>query len=222
MKRKRPGFFLAWVDMLYGQMAGFLFLFVLSVMLINPTQTSKPGISMNAEFLIKMSWPDDNFDDVDLHMRLPSGKHLHFRNREVEYALLDHDDLGTNGRYQVNGQLKRVGSHQETITLRAIVPGNYVVNLHVYRTNHTAPGDSGSAVESKPVLPYPVHVTLTKLNPRVDELASVDVVMHELGEQRTAFAFTVLSNGFATVDHDTDIPFIPLKDFPSAAGTEPM
>jgi len=84
MKRKRPGFFLAWVDMLYGQMAGFLFLFVLSVMLINPPQASKPSINMNAEFMIKMSWPDDNFDDVDLHMLLPSGRHLHFRNREVE------------------------------------------------------------------------------------------------------------------------------------------
>jgi hypothetical protein len=222
MKRKRPGFFLAWVDMLYGQMAGFLFLFVLSVMLINPPQTSKPGIDMNAEFLIKMSWPDDNFDDVDLHMLLPSGKHLHFRNREVEYALLDHDDLGTNGRYQVNGQLKRVGRHQETIMLRAIVPGNYVVNLHVYRVNRTVLGDGGSPVDSKPVLPYPVHVTLTKLNPRVDELASVDVVLHEQGEQRTAFAFTVLPNGFATVDHDTDIPFIPQKEFASATGAEPM
>jgi len=136
--------------------------------------------------------------------------------------VLDHDDLGTNGSYQLNGQLKRVGSHLETITLRAIVPGTYVVNVHVYRINRTAPGDGGSAVESKPVLPYPVHVTLTKLNPRVDEVASVDVVMHELGEQRTAFAFTVLPNGFATVDYTTDIPFIPLKEFASAAGKGPM
>lgn len=222
MKRKRPGFFLAWVDMLYGQMAGFLFLFVLSVMLINPPQTSTPGIDMKAEFLIKMSWPDGNFDDVDVHLLLPSGKHLHFRNREVEYALLDHDDLGSNGRYLLNGQLKRVGSHQETITLRAIVPGTYVANVHVYRTNKTVLGDSGATVESNPALPYPVHVTLIKLNPRVDELASVDVAMHELGEQRTAFVFTVLPNGFATVDHDTDVPFIPLKQFASAADTEPM
>jgi hypothetical protein len=216
MKRKRPGYWWAWVDSLYATLGGYMVLVLAAVLLMNPPQQAKPGVEMKAEFLIKMSWPDGNLDDIDVHMRLPSGKMLNFSNREVEYALLDHDDVGVNGRYKISDRWVHIREHLEIISVRAIVPGTYVVNLHVFRENKKLT-ESGEVLESTPQLPYPVHVTLIKLNPRVEELAAVDVVMSEVGQQRTAFAFTVLENGQATVDKESDMPFIPVVK-PSGAG----
>src|SRR5438477_637506 len=116
-------------------MAGFLFLLSLSILLIAPPVPIKSGVESKAEFLIKMTWPAGSFDDVDMHLLLPSGKHLHFRNKEVEYAMIDHDDLGTNGIWWIDGKEQRVKGHEEVITLRALVPGTYVVNIHIFRVN---------------------------------------------------------------------------------------
>lgn len=122
----------------------------------------------------------------------------------MEHALLDHDDLGTNGVYRdASGQMVKIREHKETITLRAIVPGTYVANAHVYRVNEAEDRAAGTT------LPFSATVRLVKLNPRVEELAVADVPLSHLGEQKTAFEFTIGPAGDVTVDRDADVPFIP-------------
>jgi len=118
--------------------------------------------------------------------------------------MLDHDDLGTNGVYRIaDGTVRRIPEHKEVITLRAIVPGTYVANVHVYAIG------AGTAEEpSDPKLPFPVKVTLTRLNPTVVDIARTEVLMMRLGEQRTAFQFVIDERGDAKVDREADIPFI--------------
>lgn len=207
MRRRRPyGFGLSFQDMLMAMIAVYAFLFLIAYALIRPAE-AKPGVQMKAEYVVSMEWPDDNLDDLDLHLLLPDQKMVDFKSREVEHAMLDHDDVGTNGVYRgADGRLTRVREHKEIITLRAIVPGTYVANVHVYRVAPDAPGQP-----ARVHLPFPAKVRLIKLNPRFEELAVADVMLTRLGEQKTAFEFTIHDAGDVSVDRDADVPFIPTK-----------
>ncbi len=205
MRRPRAyGFALSFQDMLMAMIAVYAFLFLVAYALIKPAD-DKRGIEMKAEYMLTLEWPEGNLDDIDLHLLLPDQKMVNFRNREVQHALLDHDDLGTNGVYVgADGKTMRLPEHKEVITLRAIVPGTYVANVHVYRVNADT-----ATWHSDPKLPLPVKVRLVKLNPRVEELAVADVVLSRLNDQKTAFQFNIADNGDVTVDRDADVPFIP-------------
>ena len=187
-----------------AMIAVYAFLFIIAYALIKPAE-AKPGVEMKAEYLLTMEWPEGNHDDIDLHLLLPDQKMVNFNNREVEHAMLDHDDMGTNGFYKTaDGELVRIPEHKEVITLRAVVPGDYVANVQVFRVN-----DDTEDMHSDPKLPFPVKVRLIKLNPRVEELAVAEVVLSRVGEQKTAFQFTIAQGGDMTVDRQADVPFIP-------------
>ena len=205
MRRARPyGFGLSFQDMLMAMIAVYAFLFIVAYALIRPAD-EKPGVEMKAEYMLSVEWPDGSLDDIDLHLLLPDQKMVNFRTREVQHALLDHDDLGTNGLYYgADGKPVRIPEHKEVITLRAVVPGTYVANVHVYRVNQA---ESAESSESK--LPFPVKVRLLKLNPRVEDVAVADVVVSRVGEQKTAFQFTIHDGGDVRVDRGDDVPFIP-------------
>jgi hypothetical protein len=189
--------------MLMAMMAMYAFLFMVAYALIKPADQA-PGVQMKAEYMLTLEWPGGNLDDIDLHLLLPDGKAVDFHHREVEHAMLDHDDVGTNGVYVgADGGRARVAQHREMVTLRAIVPGTYVANVHVYRVNRKM-----LDWQSEPTLPYPATIRLTRLNPRVQDVASVDVTLTREGEQRTAFAFTIAAGGGVSVDRDADVPFI--------------
>jgi hypothetical protein len=206
MRRGRPyGFALSFQDMLMAMIAVYAFLFLIAYALIRPAQ-AKPGVEMKAEYLVSLEWPDDSADDIDLHLLLPDQKMVNFKSREVEHGMLDHDDIGTNGVYWSGGKMHRIREHKEIITLRAVVPGTYVANVQVYRA-----GDDRPEVGARSSLPLPVKVRLAKLNPHFDELAVSEVVLSRVGEQKTAFEFTIGDDGGVAVDREADVPFIPLS-----------
>ena len=65
---------------------------------------------------------------------------------------LDHDDRGsTRERISVNGQTIQNPLNQEIVTIRGIVPGEYVVNAHQFLATSTNK--------------LPVSVKVEKLNP---------------------------------------------------------
>ena len=211
MRRGRAyGFGLSFQDMLMSMIAIYAFLFLVAFALIRPAQ-AKPGVQMKAEYLLTLEWPEGARDDIDLHLMLPDEKIVNFRAREVEHALLDHDDLGNNGVYRdASGRMVPIPEHKEMITLRAIVPGTYTANVQVYRAQEAA-----LAAPASVALPYTAKVRLMRLNPRVEELSVTELPLSRVGEQKTAFRFTVAENGDVAVDRDADVPFIPLTPKPS-------
>ena len=203
---------IAYVDLLL-LMVG-LFAVLMIVAWLQMSDAKKSGISMPAEYVIRMTWPDDAYDDIDLHLLLPSGRQVNFQTKDVEYATLDRDDLGLAGSdlYMVNGKPTAVFKNYEVITLRAIVPGSYAANVHVFSKRDGGVTYLGAYWPPKTVLPYPVHVSLERINPRVQMVVERDVTMTELGEQRTAFAFRIQDDGTVVdVDTSADLPFIPVK-----------
>ena len=216
-KYTKFGSSLAWIDLLYSQNAVFVFLMVAAFVLINPPAKTN-AVEMKAEFIVTMDWPSDSYDDIDVHMLLPDGQRVWFRDKEKGYVLLDHDDIGVNNVFLgADGKVQRVKEHRETVSVRAVVPGTYTVNVFVYRTNPEHLGE-----RNPQTLPFPVTVTLTKLNPRVTELAKVQVEVDRLGQQKTAFAFTVKEDGTATVDRDADRPFVELTPIQPFVPNRPL
>ena len=67
-KRHRSyGSQVAFIDLLFNTLVGFVFLFILAFILINPI-AKKSDIEVVAEFIVKINWPDASPDDIDLWM----------------------------------------------------------------------------------------------------------------------------------------------------------
>jgi len=120
-------------DLLFNALLGFVVMFVLAFILINPIAKSG-AIDPKAEFLITLSWPDGRREDVDLYVEDPAGELVWFRSREAGLMHLDRDDLGERNDVIVVGGRQVVSPlNQEMVSIRGILPGEYVVNLHLYR-----------------------------------------------------------------------------------------
>jgi hypothetical protein len=129
------GTFVPFTDMLFNVVIGLAFMVFIAFALINPT--AKTGaIEMKAELLITMNWPDNDPNDMDIYVQDPAGDIVWYHGREAGLMHLDHDDRGSGReRITVNGRTIQNPLNQEIVTIRGIVPGEYVVNAHEFVAN---------------------------------------------------------------------------------------
>ena len=125
-------------------------------------------------------------------------------SRDVQGVTLDRDDLGrTNDTYiTADGKSHTIKANHETTAIRAVIPGQYIVNVQVYGVKYRD-------AEYNHELPYPVKVRLLKVNPMSKVLVQKEVLVEKAGQQVTAFSFTVKEDG-SVVDIDTEeqVPFV--------------
>lgn len=184
-KRNRTiiGSNLSFNDLLFNVLVGFVMLFVIAFLLINPI-TKKSDIPVKAEFLIVLSWPADAADDIDLWVQRDTEKPVGFSNRENTPLHLDRDDLGrTNDKVIIDGKATTINVNRETTTIRGIVPGDYFVAVHYY---------SMTTIED---LPY--TVTVMKVNP-FRELYSITGTLTSRREIQRLPAFSIDKDGSVT------------------------
>jgi hypothetical protein len=181
-KRSRTiiGSNLSFNDLLFNVLVGFVMLFVIAFLLINPI-TKKSDIPIKAEFLIIMHWPNALADDLDLWVQRDSDKPVGFSNREGTPLHLDRDDLGkVNDQVEINGKIEQLESNRETTTIRGIVPGQYFVGVHYYSMSSNEP--------------VPYTVTVMKVNP-YRELYSITGEMTTKREYHRLPAFEIDADG---------------------------
>ena len=65
---------IGFTDMLFNLLVGFVFLFVIAFILINPP-VKKSDAPKKAEYIITLEWEDDSHDDVDLWVKEPGNHH---------------------------------------------------------------------------------------------------------------------------------------------------
>ncbi|MGI9509938.1 MAG: hypothetical protein ACR2QJ_11405 [Geminicoccaceae bacterium] len=172
---------LGFTDLLFNALLGFVVMFVLAFLLINPVAETG-AVDNKAEFLITLTWPDGRKEDVDLYVADPEGRLVWFRAREAGLMHLDRDDLGLgNDVIQVGGKRVVNPVNQEIVSIRGIASGEYVVNLHLYRDD-----------QSRSV---PVKVKVEKLNPKVELVYYGDITLSRRGEERTAVRFSISADG---------------------------
>ena len=196
----------AFTDLLFNALLGFVVMFVLAFLLINPIAKSG-AIDPKAEFLITLSWPDGRREDVDLYVEDPAGRLVWFRSREAGLMHLDRDDLGErNDVIEVAGRRVLNPLNQEIVSIRGILPGEYVVNLHLYR----ADGDQS----------VPATVKIEKLNPQVQLVFYGPLTLTEQGDEQTAARFSLGADGRVRDLNQLPKPLVPLRRLARAA-TEP-
>ena len=176
-------------DLLFNVVVGLAFLFILAFILMNPVAKTK-DVESKSDFLIQLTWTNTSGDDIDLWVRDPIGNIVSFRNRGAGLMHLDRDDLGlSNDRIlKSDGKYEYIIRNKEIVSLRGIIPGKYLVNVHVYNKKPDAQHKMG---------PSDIHVLLIKLNP-YQEVASADFIASQRGHEFTAFHFTLNSDGDVT------------------------
>jgi hypothetical protein len=175
-------------DMLFNALLSFVFMFLISFMLINPTDTEMK-IDPKAEFLITAVWPDNHPDDIDLYVQDPEGRTVWYHRRDAGLMHLDRDDRGTfRDKVTVAGQIIENPINQETVTLRGFMPGQYIVNIHQY------------VATTRDEL-VPVSVQVVKLNPVVSLIWYETFLIHGRQEE-TIVRFTLDERGEVTALSD--------------------
>ena len=172
-------------DMLFNMLIAFVFCFVVALLAFNPKARKSGDIPAKAEFMVTVSWPDNNPNDIDTWVQEPSGKVLWFRQRDAGLLHLDRDDRGAkNATVLVNGREFSSPIRQEIVTLRGVLPGEYVVNAHYY--------------DSKDQMPVDVSVTVVKVNPQAEIVFNGTQQIPAKGDERTLVRFTLDDAGQVT------------------------
>ena len=168
-------------DLLFNTLLIFVMLFAIAIVAMNPK--AKTGvIDAKAEFIVTVTWPDMNPNDIDTWVQDPGRNLVWFRQREGGMMHLDRDDRGlANDTLVVNGQQVVNPLNQEVVTVRGFLPGEYTVNVFYY--------------ESKNGEPVPVNVSVVKVNPRAEVVFYGTVNVARKGDEVTAVRFTVNRDG---------------------------
>ena len=124
---------IGFTDMLFNILVGFAFLFIIAFLLIKP-EAKKEDFERRAEFVVVLEWDHDQPDDIDLYVQDPTRTKVHFRLPVTNFMYLDKDDLGYANDIvkNVDGTITKVNINREVVTIRGIIPGEYIINAHYY------------------------------------------------------------------------------------------
>lgn len=182
--RRRSGNNITFNDMLFNILLGFVILFVIAFLLINPI-TKNEDIPAKAEFMIVLEWDDESVSDFDLWLQHNDENPIGFNNKDQNGANLERDDLGyANDIIVIDGEKRIIRKNREVINIRGVIAGDYYINVHAYSFRENAPTT--------------VRVTVIDINPRYSEAYSLDARL--LGQSYVARlpAFTIDKDGNIT------------------------
>lgn len=166
---------------LFKMIQALTFFFILSVIFMNPI-AKKGIIDPKAEYIITVTWPDSDPNDIDAWVEEPDGNLVWFQTREAGLIHLDRDDRGNiNDVLTINGKVIQNPLNQEVVTIRGTVVGEYVVNIFYYASEN-----------NKPV---PVKVRVDRVNPQLEVIYYDTLTMDKVGDEKTAVRFTIDANG---------------------------
>jgi hypothetical protein len=162
-------------DVLMLALAGFMAIVILLLPHLNPPGEAKTQETIPpGNVIVETRWPDGLSVDVDLWVQGPGDVPVGYSNKGGALFNLLRDDLGTRG--------DATPLNYEVSFSRGVVPGDYVVNLHLYR-NEEGGGQ-----------PVPANVTVSV---KPDEKRSArqilvaDVELRHQGQELTVFRFTL-------------------------------
>lgn len=172
-----------------------LFVFIVLFVLAPKKKQEQTDIKTEGQYVVTVEWPEKSEDDVDTYVIDPIGNLVFFNDRSQGLMHLERDDLGARNDTIRGGDGKdiRVEKNEERVVIRGIIPGEYVVNVHMYRK-----------VDNGPTL---VKVTLFKLKGLNDpQVTQKEITLTNNGDERTAFRFRLSADG-----QITDINDLPRK-----------
>ena len=185
MKYRRPNNFDPFTDLLFNILLGFTFLFFITILFINPI--SKLGnVNLKAEYIITVDWQDNLPDDVDIWVQDPNGEIVSYLKKDAGWLHLDRDDQGIiNDVVIINNKEVIYPINREVVTLRGIIPGEYVVNLYLY--------------EHKSKEPVEAKIIIEKVNPSLKLVYFNNTVLETKDTELTIARFNLDAKGDFTI-----------------------
>lgn len=173
-------------DFLFILLCCITLFFILTLMDI---KKKNEGIKHKAEFVITMTWDKKDQNDMDLWLKDPNGNIIYYKDKQSQAMFLDRDDLGhQNDEIIINGVKKIIEINQEIISIRAIVPGRWIVAVHFYKRHDKNPEGT----------PIPVNVQMNKMNPKVKIIFRETKLMRTTWQESTVAIFDMLPDGTIT------------------------
>ena len=143
-----------------------------------------------------MEWNHDAPDDIDLYVQDPTQSKVHFRLPITNFMYLDKDDLGYANDIvkNVNGEITKVNINREVVTIRGIIPGEYIINAHYYSQRQwEADGRLNTAAKPEGKV-LTVKIELHKVNPYKIWWMGEKTFTHR-GQEETFVRFTIGPDG---------------------------
>lgn len=181
----------ALIDLLFNMLVGFVALFILAFAM--QAQEKRPkdetNVKSRGDMTITLSWPDDADDDMDLWVQDPHGNLVFFARRDAPLMYLDRDDLGVTQESvrMEDGTTQQAIGNQETVVVKKVIPGEYVINVHAYWKQTAGP--------------LPVLITVNLINPRVEVLRK-QIIVDVSGQEITAARLIGDETGGIKYDND--------------------
>jgi hypothetical protein len=165
-------------DTIMLALAGFVALVILMLPYLNPKQTkSAENMEPPGNVIIEARWPDDIDSEVDLWVQAPGDMPVGYSNKGGLMFNLLRDDLGhradaTKMNYEVSYS-------------RGIPPGEYTINVHLYRN-------------AARVSPIPVTVVASvkkSAQESARQLLATHLDLTREGQELTVFRFRIDDKG---------------------------
>ncbi|TFG93987.1 hypothetical protein E4H12_16015 [Candidatus Thorarchaeota archaeon] len=218
-RRSRSDTSTPFIDVKFILLMGIAFMFIIAFMLINPPQAKK--IDPKAEAMILLTWPDGNYDDVDMWLKLPSGKAVGYRSKDMEYVHLERDDLGITNDIVYSNDVALVNrTNREVIMFRQMVDGHYILNLYFFKDKDASDNDVKRAgLELEPA-PIRCKVIIIQLNPKYVELATFLVTLNKEDDEKTVVQFDITNGHIGNFIRD-EVLFVGASDGSVGAMADP-
>ena len=193
---------IGFTDLLFNILVGFAFLFIIAFILIKP-EAKKENFERKAEFVVVLEWDHDQPDDIDLYVQDPTNSTVHFRLPITNFMYLDKDDLGYANDIvkNIDGTITKVNINREVVTIRGIIPGEYIINAHYYSSRNWTGQDTfrnTADIVSKTGKPTKKHLTvkieLHKVDPYKIWWLGEKTFTHK-GQEETFVRFTIDQDG---------------------------
>lgn len=163
-------------DVIMLALAGFVAIVIILLPHLNPT-TQAADAPPPGNVIVEIRWPDTLNTDVDLWVEAPGDVPVGYSNQGGKIFNLLRDDLGHRDDVsQVN---------YEVAYSRGMPPGEYTVNIHLYRN-----------LSETAAVPVTV-VASVKKNPGASaaQLVKEDMVLDHVNQEITAFRFRLGEGG---------------------------
>jgi hypothetical protein len=185
----------AFLDLLLNCLVGFVFLFMIAFMQIEPNKNDAE-IKTKAEYVITLTWPMGDPSDVDMWVEDPAGNLISFKGKEAGLTHLDRDDLGGSGDYFTlpDGRIIKYEYNQEIMTIRGFIPGDWTISVHMYNKK----------IEASTM----ATIRIDKLNPNVVTVFNETFELKRHWQEITVTRFTMKMDGTMLGVHDTPVSLI--------------
>jgi hypothetical protein len=165
-------------DTIMLALAGFVALVILMLPYLNPKQTkSAENVEPPGNVIIEARWPDDLDSDVDLWVQAPGDIPVGYSNKGGAVFNLLRDDLGRRA--------DATEMNYEVTYSRGIPPGEYTVNLHLYRN-------------TAQVVPIPVTIVASvkkTMQESARQLLATRIDLKREAQELTVFRFQLNDKG---------------------------